>query len=457
MQCCELKNLTTYYRAIAKLALPLFIGQLGTIAVSFADNIMVGHYSTAALASASFVNNFFNIATFACVGFTYGLTPLIGAIFATGDKDSDSRIGRMVRVGLRVNLVFTVIVSAIMLALYFKLDKFGQPDELLPLIRPYYLIVLSGMLPVMLFNVLAQWCYAINNTGLPTWIVLGANAINILGNWLLIYGHGGFPELGLTGAGISTFVARVLCAAAMLYVFFASRVGRPFIGGYRNGRKENGQARLIAATGFPVSMQMTFETASFSGSAVMAGWLGAIPLAAFQIVAVSGMLGFCLYYSIGAAMAIPVSHAAGRSDRTAMRKTALAGYHLILVCMVIVSAIFLTGGSHIMGIFSSDKAVVAAAMGVIVPLVLYQFGDATQITFANALRGTSHVMPMLYIAFVSYIIVGIPTTYIIAFTCGMGLYGIVLSFSVCLLLAALLYLIFFLRATRQKKPHTLPG
>lgn len=102
-----------------------------------------------------------------------------------------------------------------------------------------------------------------------------------------------------------------------------------------------------------------------------------------------------------------------------------------------------------MGLFSSDSAVIAAAVSLIVPLVLYQFGDATQITFANALRGTSKVMPMLFIALVSYIVVGLPCTYIMAFPAGLGLYGIVLSFSVCLLLAAVLYLYFFLKATKK--------
>ena len=101
-----------------------------------------------------------------------------------------------------------------------------------------------------------------------------------------------------------------------------------------------------------------------------------------------------------------------------------------------------------MGIFSSDSAVIGLAVTIIVPMVLYQFGDATQITFANALRGTSKVMPMLYTAFISYIVVGLPISYAFGFTFGMGLYGIVLSFTVCLLLAALLYYVFFLRATR---------
>lgn len=435
------------YRSIARLAFPLFLGQLGNIAVGFADNIMVGHYSTEALASASFVNNFFNIAIFACVGFTFGLTPLVGAMYARGEN---ARIGRVVRVGLRVNTIFTVVVSLVMLAIYFNLHRLGQPDHLMPLIRPYYLIVLAGMIPVAVFNVLAQWSFGRNDTALPTWIVLGCNAVNILGNYLLIYGNFGAPELGLTGAGISTLTARVLCMAVMAWFFFRSRRGRPYLDGfYRGARPGDGMTRAVISTGFPVSAQMTFETASFSGSAIMAGWIGAIPLAAFQIVVISGMFGFCIYYSIGNAMAIPVSHAAGSADSRTMRRYAWAGYHLILAVMVLVCMLFLFGGHHVMSLFSNDPAVIAAAVSLIVPMALYQFGDATQITFANALRGTSKVMPMLFIALVSYIVVGLPCTYLLAFPTGLGLYGIVLSFSVCLLLAAVLYLYFFLKATKK--------
>ena len=436
------------YRSIARLAFPLFLGQLGNIAVGFADNIMVGHYSTDALASASFVNNFFNIAIFACVGFTFGLTPVVGAMYARGEND---RIGRAVRVGLRVNTIFTVVVSLVMLGVYFNLHRLGQPAHLMPLIKPYYLIVLSGMIPVAVFNVLAQWSFGRNDTGLPTWIVLACNAVNIFGNYVLIYGNFGAPELGLTGAGISTFASRVLCMAAMVWVFFRTRRGSPYLRGFFHGaRPGDGMTRTVIATGFPVSAQMTFETASFSGSAIMAGWIGAISLAAFQIVVISGMFGFCLYYSIGTAMAIPLSHAAGRGDRVDMRRWAWAGYHIILLTMLLSCSLFIFFGRPIMGIFTEDAAVRALAYTLIFPLVVYQLGDATQITFANALRGTSHVMPMLWCAFVSYVIVGLPSTYLLGFTVGWGLWGIILSFSFSLFMAAALYFYFFMRATRKK-------
>lgn len=435
------------YKSIIKLAFPLLLGQLGNIAVSFADNIMVGHYSTEALASASFVNNTFNVAIMAVLGFTYGLTPLIGAMFVRGDNE---RIGRTVRLGLIINLVFTLIITGLMTALYFNLHRLGQPEHLLPLIRPYYLTVLSGMLFVSVFNVFSQWSFAIGRTGLPTWIVLSANALNIVGNYMLIYGHWGAPELGLLGAGFSTLGSRILCAIVLALFFFKARFAKIYLPGFYHASRKEGEIGKIITTGFPVSMQMTFETAAFSGAAIFSGWLGAISLAAFQIVVISGMFGFCIYYSIGAAMAIDISHAAGNADNAGMRRYAWAGYHIMLFTMGLVCCLFLFGGELVMGLFTNDEAVITLAVTLIVPMVLYQAGDATQITFANALRGTSKVMPMLYIAFISYLVVGLPATWLMAFPAGLGLYGIVLSFSVSLMLAAALYFIFFMRATQRR-------
>lgn len=433
---------------IARLAFPLFLGQLGNIAVGFADNIMVGHYSTDALASASFVNNVFNVALLAALGFTLGLTPLVGTLFA---RNESACIGRLVRTGMWASLIFTALIMGAMIVLYFNLDRLGQPVHLMPVIRPYFLTVLGGMLPLTVFNVLSQWSFALNRTGLPTWIILASNVVNVAGNYVLIFGHFGAPELGLQGAGYATLFSRVLCMVALGAYFCRSRFAAPYRAGFMSAPRVQGQFRQVVATGVPVALQMAFETAAFSGSAVMAGWIDHLSLAAIQIVIISGMLGFCIYYSIGNAMAIPVSHAAGRDDCRAMRKIAWSGYHLILLCMVVVCCLFLFGGRYIMGLFTDDSAVLSLAVTLVVPMALYQLGDATQITFANALRGTSQVMPMLYIAFVSYIVIGLPSTYILAFPLGLKLYGIVLSFSISLFVAAGLYFYFFMRATRPAR------
>jgi MATE family multidrug resistance protein len=333
--------------------------------------------------------------------------------------------------------------------LYFFLDKMGQPEELLPIIRPYYLIYLAGLLPICVFNVFAQWSYGINNTRMPMWIILISNGINILGNWILIFGHYGAPELGLTGAGISTLIARLFCPVAIIWVFFSKGGNAIYHEGYRMARLTREGVAKIWHISIPIAMQMTFEAGSFTAGAIMAGWLGAIPLAAYQIIVITGTLGFCIYYSIGAAVTVIVANAAGLDDRKAMRRKAWAGYHIVLFIMCCSSLTFVLFGEAIMSIFTADEAVLATAVSLIFPLVLYQVADATQINFAGALRGTSNVMPMLWIAFVSYVVIGVPATYLLGFTAGLGIYGIILSFFVSLGLAAIQFLYFFLRTTRH--------
>lgn len=444
----RLKSFLPAYRELIRLGLPILVGQLGMIIVGFADNIMVGHYSTAALASASFVNNLFNVAIFCCVGFTYGLTPLAGALFGKGAKQ---QIGALTRVAMWINIGYTLLVTAVMTIIYFNLHRLGQPEELLPLIRPYFVLYLVGMLPIAIFNVAAQWSYAINNTALPMWIILGANCLNVAGNYALIYGNWCMPELGLFGAGLSTLAARIVCPLAILSALLVGRRFREYRDGLLHTPRRRGDARLLWRTSLPVSLQMTFESGSFTAAAVMVGWLGAVPLAAFQVAVIVGMLGFCVYYSIGSAISVKVANAAGEGSREGMRHMAWAGYHIMLVMMLAASLTFVFGGRNLMAFFSNDPEVIALSASLIFPLVLYQLGDATQITFANALRGTSHVMPMLWIAFVSYVVVGIPATYLCCFTAGLGTYGVILSFSVALFLAAALFLYSFLKTTRKPK------
>lgn len=437
---------TNPYLRIIRLGFPILVGQLGMIIVGFADTKMVGLYSTEALASASFVNNLFNTAIFACVGFTYGLTPLVGSLFA---RHHDAEIGNMVRNGLLVNVLFSLLITAIMGAIYFNIEKLGQPDELLPLIKPYFLIYLSGVLMISIFNVFAQWAYAINRTRMPMWIILVSNVLNIVGNWLLIYGKCGFPELGLLGAGLSTLFARIFCPVVIMAVFFLSKDYRGYRNGFLSGSISKRAIGNINRTSWPVSLQMTFEAGSFTIAAVMAGWLGAISLAAFQVIVIIGTLGFCIYYSVGSAVAVFVANCAGLSDRAGMRRYAFVGYRIMLVLATMSSLFFVFGAPHIIGQFTNDPLVLSASMALLVPLVLYQYGDATQINFANALRGTSNVMPMLWIAFVSYMVIGVPATYLMAFILGLGTYGIILSFSVSLFIAASLFLYYFLRVTRK--------
>ena len=434
-------------KKILRLGLPIMVGQIGMVVTGFADTMMVGYYSTEALASASFVNNIFNIAVCACLGFTFGVTPLVGMLFS---QNRQRDIGELMKCAVRLNIMFSLGVTAIMTLVYFNLERLGQPEELLPLIRPYYLLYLSGLVSISLFNAFAQWSYAINNTRQPMWIMLFSNVLNIAGNWLLIFGHFGCPEMGLTGAGISTFIARWFCPAAIISFFLFKKDFREYRQGFLQMKRSRMLSNRIKATSWPVALQMSFEIGCFTVAAVMTGWLGKVPLAAYQITMIVGGLGFMIYYSMAAATSVLVANAVGRSDRRLMRRIAGAGYIVILIFAAVASTIFIVGGRPLMHMFSNDPAVLAVAVSLLFPLVLYQLGDATQITFANALRGTSHVMPMLWIAFFSYMVVGVPAAYFFGFTLSMGIYGIVLSFAIPLFMAGVLFLWQFLKVTREK-------
>ena len=426
-----------YYKQIFIIGLPILLGQLGVIVTGFVDTMMVGRYSTDALASASFVNNLFNLMNIVCLGFSYGLTPIVGAYFARGRK---KRIGEVVKTALILNLLFGLLCGLIMLFMFFFLDEMGQPAELLPLMRPYYIVILLSMIPVVLVNALKQFTDGITDTKLGMMILLGGNVLNIVGNWVLIYGKLGFPEWGLYGAGVSTFVARVFMLVLYIICLTIKPCYREYLFGFIDGIVKFKDLISIGKLSLPISMQMGMETAIFTVAAVFVGWLGAEYLAAYQVIIAMGTLGFMVYYSFGASMSIMIANYSGIGDNLRVKRCAQAGYHIILASAVFASAVLLTCGRSAIGLFTNDENVMAIALAVIVPWIVYQFGDATQVAFANALRGVKCVMPVMKYAFWAYVVIGVPACYLFAFPFGGGIVGVFLSFAVSLFVAGMLFM-----------------
>ncbi len=193
------------YKSLIRIGFPVLVTQLGVITVSFADTMMVGAYGLDELAASAFVNSLFMVAIVMLMGFAGGVTPLIGALYGKGDHQEG---GIMLRASLQVNIIMALAFTAIMGAIYFFLDYFGQDPEILPVAKEYYLIVLATLIPMAVFNCFQQTANGTTDTATPMWIILGADVVNIAGNYLLIFGKFGFPEMGLVGAGISTLTAR---------------------------------------------------------------------------------------------------------------------------------------------------------------------------------------------------------------------------------------------------------
>lgn len=430
------KTYSAHYKSILMLGIPLLLGQLGVIITGFADTVMVGRYSTQALASASFVNSMFTLMTILCMGYSYGLTPIVSALFARGDE---KRVGEMVKNSMVLNSVFGLLVGLFMLVIYFFIENLGQPDELLPTIKPYYIIVLLSMVPIVLINVLRQFTDGIGQTQVSMWILTLGNLLNIVGNYFLIYGVCGFPEWGLFGAGISTLFARIMMLMGYVAWIMIAKRYKSYVRGYREGFVKRSSMKAVNNNSWPVSMQMGMETGIFTFATILVGWLGSDYLAAYQVVLVLSTFGFMVYYSFGASMAIKVANFDGLGDIEQLKLSVKAGYHIILGCALLASLIFIFAGEWIIGWFTTDPVVVGISLSLIAPLVLYQFGDATQIAYANALRGIKCVMPLMKFAFFAYVIIGLPSSYLFAFPFKGGAIGIYLSFVVALFVAGVLY------------------
>ena len=419
------------YSATIKIGVPIVLGQLGIVVVGLVDNIMVGHFSTSDLAAASFVNSVFNIPILFGMGFSYGLTPLVGQFFGRGDK---FRVGGLLRNSLLANFMIGLFLSVVMGIMYLNVHRMGQPEELLPLIRPYFLLQLTSLVFVMMFNSFKQFADGITDTKTSMWIMLSANLLNIIGNSLLIYGVWGLPALGLTGAGISTLTSRIFMFVAFAILFFRKQSYRRYLVGYHRTTYNTGDLKVLNRMGLMVGFQMGLETALFSISGVMIGWLGTVPLAAHQVVASISTLGFMVYYGVGSAVSIRVSNFFGRGDIAGVRRATLAGAHLLGLLAILVSVFFLLVREHIGWLYTSSEDVVNLVAVLMVILVFYQFGDSLQIIFANALRGVADVTSMAVISFIGYFVIALPVSYICGFVLDWGIEGIWLGYPVGLTL-----------------------
>lgn len=424
-----------HYKETIRLGVPIMLGQLGIIIVGFADNIMVGHHSSLELAAASFVNNFFNLVFIAGMGFSYGLTPIIGGLVANKEY---TKAGETLKNSLLINGVVGVMLSLGMLALLLNIELFGQPEELLPYIIPYYILQLFSVIFAMLFNSFKQFSDGTTDTVTPMCVMLSANVLNIIGNYLLIYGRCGLPELGLTGAGISTLFSRIFTFAVFGALFLRHTRYLPYRKGFRQGSVSRANLRDLIRMGLPIGLQMGVETASFSLSVIMMGWIGTVALAAHQIVGVITTLGFMIYYGIAAAVTIRVSTFKGRNNWRHVRRASFAGLHIIGAVGTAVVLLILLFRTRMGYLFTPEQPVVEMVALLAWSVILYQAGDALQILFANALRGISDVKYMAWAAFFCHFGLALPIGYLCGFTLGWGALGVWCGFPVSLTTLGLL-------------------
>ena len=423
-------------KEILRIGLPIMLGQACVIILAFADNIMIGWHSVDELAASSFVNNIMNLFIMTELGFATGMTPMIGAHNGTGNVKG---IGVTVKNGLLVNGVIGAISLVVLTVIYFNLSHFGQEPELLPLIRPYFIIVGISTVFALGFNVLKQFTDGICRPMISMTLLMLGNIFNIFGNWVLIYGKLGFPEMGLTGAGISTLVSRVLILIVFAAFIFKAKRMKEYAASIKEAILSRVEMKGVLKMGYPVGIQMALETSTFTFAAIMAGWLGVLELAAHQVVLTISQLFFLMMQGLSFAVSILVSNAYGRKDLNAVKEYARKGYLMTLCISVTLSVLLYCFRYEAAGVFSDSPEVTAMAVSLFFLLFAYQFGDGLQLCFANVLRGIQDVKPIMYAAFVSYYLIAIPAAYLLGFKAGFGIQGIWMGFPIGLTLAGVFF------------------
>lgn len=414
------------------LAVPVMIGQLGHVMVSVADSVMVGKLGTLPLAAVALANSIFVIFMVFGVGVTFGITPLVANADGQGKTHLPSRLlqqGLIVYSGLAVGLF------ALLLAVVPAMPHFGQDPELIPITTPYFLILSTSIFPLMFFMTFKQFAEGFSNTRAAMVISVGSNLLNVLLNYLLIFGVWGFPELGLIGAGWATLIARLLMFAAMAaYVLKKWPL-------FRITRRINRVvARKLLAIGIPTGLQSIFEVGAFAVAALFAGMLSAEALAAHQIAINLASISYMAATGLGAAAAVRVSNQLGRRDVVNLRQAARSLFSLTIGLMMVTGVVLLLFRHELAGLYTSDASVTTLAAQMLMVAVVFQLSDGLQAVCLGALRGFTDVRIPTIITFSAYWMFTIPLAYVLSQYTHIGALGIWYALACGLTISAALLL-----------------
>ena len=439
------KTYLPYYKRNLKVAFPVMLTQLGASLVGLFDSIMVGRYATVDLAAVSFSNAlFFTVMVFA-MGALMGLTPLVGIQVGSLSSDSShgeqSNIRSLIASFFQNGMLFTVLLSFLSLVLLGGcipfLHCFGQDPEVVQAARPYYTLIVLSIIPFLFFTFFKQFLEGLGNTAVAMVITLVMNGLNIFLNWLFIYGNWGCPELGATGAGIGSLVARIGMPVCFVVVMYLRKEWRGYLSSIRWQSFRLSVIKELTKIGFPIGVQTLMETIAFTAAFVFIGWISKEALAAHQIANQMCDMTFMVILGIGSATTIRVSHQLGANHLEGVRMASNASIHLVLLINAVGAAVMIGLRHQIPMLFTKDQEVIAIASQLIALAGLLQFADGLQVVAASMLRGITDVKVPMVIAMFSYSIVCVSIGLFLAFPMGMGAVGIWIGFVVGLSVAAI--------------------
>ena len=417
----QLSDYTKEFRKNLNIAYPVMLGQLGHVLVGLADNLMVGRLGAAPLAAVSLGNSLVFIALSLGIGFSFAITPLIAEADGSGDIEKGRSYFHhgIILCGINGILLFLLLLLAKPLLYYLD-----QPPEVVEYAMPYLEIVAFSMLPLMIFQAYKQFADGLSQTKYSMYATILANVVNVLFNYLLIYGIWVFPELGLEGAAIGTLISRFFMLWFVWEILRRKSKFKPYFVWSKKELFNIDIFKKILNLGLPTALQMLFEVAIFTATVFLAGLLGTNQQAANQIALNLASMTFMIAVGLGVTATIRVGNQKGLHHYKELRRIAMSVFLLVFIIEAVFAVGFILLKDWLPTFYIDNAEVVLLSSQLLIVAALFQLSDGMQVVILGALRGLQDVKVPTAICFVAYWMIGFPVSWYYGKAENMGSMGI---------------------------------
>lgn len=425
----------TEARNTLKLALPIIFGELAQMSLHLIDTAMIGFTGYKQLAAASLVLNVINIPFVFGIGITISVAQMVSLAHGKSDKQ---QVSHYFFNGFWLCALFGVLIS---LGLFFGrniLLHLKQDPEVVKLAMPFMTLMSFSIIPMVLFMTLKQFADGLQYTKTAMTLSIIAIPLNVFLNWLLIYGHWGFPRLELVGAGIATLLTRIFIFLVLGIVILKHKVFRKYIAVAKNQWYFKLKTiRQLLKIGIPSSLQIGMEAGAFASSGIIIGTIGAAPQAAHQVALSCASFTFMVSLGLSQAGSILVSNTYGTKN---WKRISVIGKSTLMLAIIYGTScciLFSLLRNYLPMLFNDEAEVLKTASILLLLAAVFQIPDAIQATSAGLLRGIKDVnIPTLFV-FIAYWIMGIPLGYLLAFHYGQNEKGLWYGFIIGLSFSAI--------------------
>ncbi len=407
--------------AYLSLAMPIMMGMLTAVFISWGDNVMVGKLGEHARAATALANIIVAVPFLFVVGFTSILSPLVATALAAGDR---RKATTTLRDALWLTAAFALAATALLLFSAPWIARLGQAPQVVQLAQPYFAVISLSIIPASLYNVLKNY---LDTAG---WVVhtmmlsVASGLCNVLGNYLLIYGKLGLPALGVLGAGYATLCTRTLFLGIYAsYVWGLRRRGQ--LTSISWAAPEQKKCGILLRLGLPSALEVAFKLAYLSVCVVMFGWISVPAQASASILMDFGRLALMIPIALARAASILIGRVWGDKSEAQLRQLGLTGYGTTLSLIGTLSVVLYVCCPMILARLHQSDPVVSQAVCELLPLVSAGFIlNGCSIVGIGLLRGMRDTLfPFLWSTMACWL-VGLPLGYALAFYAGWGVYGI---------------------------------